>query len=473
MNNYLHPDVWADNCFEMLSQLLQESGVSAENVYALGTCGHAAYVALMDEEGKALCESACWFNGPHTHKDVKADREIAELKDKVGEERLVSIAAKSTSKEALGPMLMWYRNNHPEIYAKCRKAVYGKDYITYALTGRAVIDVSDASSTLIFDVEHRCWSDELVAAAGLDPAVLPDVCECSETVGYVTEEGAKRSGLKVGMRVVAGLTNKASIAIGGRAYKDGASVPAVSRSCNIVAATSKYVADPAGRASTYCSAVPGGYYVVCDTKTSGGALGWYGTTYHGDIFQLPKGKGGTPFAGLEELIKQSAPGANGVVFLPHLDGTGAPYYNDDAKGVFFGITPKTTEGDMLRAAMEATGFQTRDCMDYLDELGVKCDDNNYHMWGTAPYWQQVLAETTGRAAKIMAGGGPPVLGGAMMAAIGAGFCVNVEEAVELFCKDVITCEPTEKYREVYDHNYAVYKALCKALAPVYKLAAEK
>lgn len=467
---YANPDVWVDESFRLIREVLTQYSVDPADVVSIGTCGHPVYLALLGEDGRPCADSFYWLAGLSLH---ESGDELVRL---VGRDKLIRIAAKTpevlglgphpNGPLALGPMLLWLREHEPETFAKCKKVLYGKDYLNYVLTGRAVMDVSDASFTLLLDVKKRDWSEEILSDLALDRSLLPDAVECAEVIGRVTAEGAARSGLKEGTLVVGGLTNKAAIAITGKATKNGVTVPTV-KSCNVVAASEKYVCDPTGQAHTYCSAVPGEYFVMCDGANVGNDMVWFLETYHSDIFENMRGKRGAPLAKTEAYIKDVPAGANGVVYLPYAGGAGAPHPDKNAKGVFYGIGKDTTDADLTRAVMEATCYELRSVYEYLESLGIRCDENYYHMWGTAPYHSQMLADCTGKPALLARGGGP-VHGAAIVALAGSGECRDIYEAVDRFVREIDVTQPDAAAHEGFQQGYATYKKLYKALSTLFR-----
>ena len=111
------------------------------------------------------------------------------------------------------PKLLWLKKHEPENYAKIKKVLLPKDYISYRLTGNFCTDVSDASGTLYFDVENRCWSKPILEKFNIDENWLPRVLESDECAGNLKSELAKSLGL-ADVKVIIGAGDNAAAAIG-------------------------------------------------------------------------------------------------------------------------------------------------------------------------------------------------------------------------------------------------------------------
>lgn len=96
------------------------------------------------------------------------------------------------------------RKHEPELFARIRKVMLPKDYLNYMLTGVHCTDVSDASGMLLFDVEHKCWSPEMLELCGLNASQMARVFESYETVGTLKPDVARSLDLPKTVKVCAG-----------------------------------------------------------------------------------------------------------------------------------------------------------------------------------------------------------------------------------------------------------------------------
>ena len=94
------------------------------------------------------------------------------------------------------PSLLWLRENEPDRYERIRHVMLPKDYLRLRMTGEAASEYSDASATLLFDMKHSGWSDEILTAFDLPKEILPEIHEATEVAGQLTDSAAQEMGLE-------------------------------------------------------------------------------------------------------------------------------------------------------------------------------------------------------------------------------------------------------------------------------------
>src|SRR6202041_305212 len=136
--------------------------------------------------------------------DQRTEVECREITEKIGAARLIDLTANPALTNFTLPKIWWVQKNEPEIWARAGTILLPKDYIRLRLSGSRATDVADASGTLLCDVANRKWSRAMMEASRLNPDLLPSVFESSEVSGHVSEEGARATGLRAGIPIVAG-----------------------------------------------------------------------------------------------------------------------------------------------------------------------------------------------------------------------------------------------------------------------------
>src|SRR4029077_8505209 len=136
--------------------------------------------------------------------DVRTGRQCLNLTERIGAERLIQLTCNPALANFTLTKLLWTRDHQPERWSRVRSVMLPRDYVRLRLTGERATDVADASGTLLLDVARRRWSDEMLHAAGIDRAVLPELYESPDVCGKISAAGAKASGLTAGTPVVAG-----------------------------------------------------------------------------------------------------------------------------------------------------------------------------------------------------------------------------------------------------------------------------
>ena len=191
---------------------------------------------------------------------------------------------------------------------------------------------------------------------------------------------------------------------------------------------------------------------------SGGSISWFLDTV-----------GGGSAATLDGEAAATAPGADGITFLPTLSGSTAPRWNDAARGVVAGLSLNHGRGHLFRSVLEGCTFALRDIVDRLDAMGLAGSEIRVVGGGArSPFWLQMKADVTGRTVRVLQTDESTALGAAMLAAVGAGFVHDLDEAVERYVVvDDQHYEPDPTVRAAYDDAYGRYRRLFDAVEPTF------
>src|SRR5919204_6034327 len=222
--------------------------------------------------------------------DQRTGVEAAEIEERVGLARLVALTGNRALTGFTAPKLLWLQRHEPETFARIRRIVLPKDYVRLRLTGEHAIDAADASGTLLFDVAHRRWSDEVCAALGIPLEWLPPAHESTE---------------------IAGAGDQAAAALGVGIVEPGALSVVLGTSGVVFSVLPAYASDPEARAHTFCHAVPGGWHAMGVMLSAAGSLSWLRGVAGGSFDQLVAEAGRWPAR------------AQGFAFLPDLPGEAA------------------------------------------------------------------------------------------------------------------------------------------------------
>jgi glycerol kinase len=219
-------------------------------------------------------------------------------------------------------------------------------WLVWRLTGGRVhvTDRTNASRTMLLDLDTLAWSDELLALFGIDAAVLPRVVGSAEVVGEAELLGVTAP--------VAGIAGDQQAALVGQGCVERGEAKSTygTGSFVLVHAGGARPGAPAGLLET--AAAPAGYALEGAILVSGAALQW-----------LRDGLGVIAAAAESEALARSVESSGGVSFVPALTGLGSPYWRPDARGLVTGITRGTTRAHLVRAALEAIALQVADVLD--------------------------------------------------------------------------------------------------------------
>jgi glycerol kinase len=281
-----------------------------------------------------------------------------------------------------GTKLTWLAENEPSVWSGVSDgslAVGTVDsYLIARLTGGRlhVTDASNASRTLLFDIEAGQWSTELCSLFGVPPHALPEVVASTGVVGHT--DPAAFLGLSV---PIAGIAGDQQAALFGQAcFEAGAAKCTYGTGSFVLVNTGpRVVRSTAGLLSTVAWLSPSEgltYALEGSVFVTGAAIQW-----------LRDGLGLLDHAGQSEALARSVPDSGGVVFVPALTGLGAPDWDPDARGAMFGLTRGTTRAHLIRAALEAIAFEVRDVVDLMtaaESIARPGEEPSLHAVGGGP-----------------------------------------------------------------------------------------
>jgi xylulokinase len=421
------------------------------DIEGIGLSGQMHGVVLVDAAGRALGRSLIWCDG-------RTQDECDEITARVGAERLIELTANPALTGFSAPKLLWLRRHHPREYEQARRFLLPKDYVRLRLTGEYASEVSDASGTLLFDVAHRRWSDEVVRRLDIDPALLPPVFESPVPSGAVSAPVAAELGLRAGTPVVGGGGDQAAGAVGAGIVRAGSVSSTIGSSGVVFAYAAGPARDPRGRVHTFCHAVPGAWHVMGVTQGAGLSLRWFRDTL----------AGGTPYEALTEEAAGVPAGSDGLWFLPYLMGERTPHLNPRARGVWFGLTAAHTRAHLTRSVLEGVAYSLKDCLDVLIAMGVPVSEVRAGGGGgRSALWRQIQADVFGREVLSLQAAEGPAYGAALLAGVGTGAWSSVEEACAACVRVAGRTPPTAAARAVYERGHAVYRRIYEQVAPLF------
>lgn len=452
------PEDWWNAACATIRQVLDESGAAPDAVAGVGLSGQMHGLVMLDEAGAILRRSIIWCDG-------RTGLECEEITQRVGAQRLIDITANPALPGFTASKILWVRNHEPETYRRCAHILLPKDYIRYKLTGEFATEVSDASGMNLMDVPARSWSPEILGKLEIDPALLGRMYESCQVTGTVTPQAAAETGLAQGTPVAGGAGDNAAAAVGTGVVEAGKAFTTIGTSGVIFAHADQVTIDPRGRVHTFCSAAPGAWTVMSCTLAAGLSLKWLRDNFFREEMQTAAGMGVDPYFLMDKQAERVPIGARRLLYLPYLMGERSPLINENARGVFFGLSAIHTKYDMLRAVMEGVVYSQRHCLDVLREMGVSTSEMlACGGGGASPLWRQMLADVYGCPVKTVANKEGPALGAAILAGVAAGVYSDVAAA----CRHVIRINPPQLPDTVasarYEPYYRVYRSLYPALA---------
>jgi xylulokinase len=390
----------------------------------IGFSGQMHGLVTLDEAQKPLRPAILW-------NDQRTAAECAEIEERVGLARLIELTGNRAATGFTAPKLLWLRTHEPELYGRIAHILLPKDYVRLRLEGELAIDAADASGTLLFDVAHRSWSDEVLAALDIPREWLPPSYESTE---------------------IAGAGDQAAGALGVGIDEPGPLSVVLGTSGVVFGVLPGYGADPEARLHTFCHALPGTWHAMGVMLSAAGSLRWLRNVL-----------------GAEEavLVGEAAsrePGAEGLLFLPYLTGERTPHNDPAARAAFAGLTSRHDRGALTRAVLEGVAYGLRDSLELMQELGFAASVGRVSGGGArSELWSEIVATVLGIPLERTAVDEGAAYGAALLAGVRSGRFADAHEAVAQCVRVTGRIEPNPSWAKLYDEGYERFRALYPAL----------
>jgi xylulokinase len=442
------PADWWDGTVNSIKQVLQETGVSGDDVAAIGLTGQMHGLTLLDEAGEVLRPAILW-------NDQRTGAECDDIRARLGKANLIKITGNDALTGFTAPKILWVQKNEPEVYAKARQILLPKDYVRFRLTGTYATDRAGGAGTLLFNLANRDWSAEVLAALEIPAEWLPPTHEGPEVTGQVSAATAKITGLREGTPVVGGGGDQAAQAVGVGAVQPGIVALTLGTSGVVFASTDEAFVEPEGRLHAFCHAVPGRWHLMGVMLSAAGSLRWYRDTL------AP----GTDYDSLLAPANDVPPGSEGLLFLPYLTGERTPHPDPLARGAFVGLTVRHTQAHLTRSVLEGVAFGLRDSFELMKSAGLTEIKQVRVSGGGAksPLWRQILADVLNVELVTVNTTEGAAYGAALLAGVGAGAWADVDTACEASVKVTGSTSPQPETVAKYESFYNLYCELYPTL----------
>ena len=440
-------DWWAGVCGGMRELLV---GVDASQVAGIGCGGQMHGLVVLDADDAVIRPAILWNDG-------RTQEEVDYLNNEIGRDRLSALTANIAFAGFTAPKILWMKKHEPENFARIRKIMLPKDYINYMLTGVHCCDYSDASGMLLLDVQHKRWSQEMLAICGVSEAQMPRLFESFEVVGEVNTELAAELGLPEGVRVVAGAGDNAAAAVGTGVVGEGGCNLSLGTSGTLFISSKSFGVDPNNALHAFAHA-DGGFHLMGCMLSAASCNKWF-------CDEILKTK---DYAAEQTDITDDRLGRNHVFFLPYLMGERSPINDVNARGTFTGLTMDSSRADLVQAVLEGVAFAIRDSFEVARSLGLSIPRSWICGGGAkSPLWRKIFANVLGIPLDMVKTEQGPGYGGAMLAMVGCGVYASVQEAADALVELASTTEPDPELTARYEVQYQKYRRIYPALKSVF------
>ncbi len=441
------PADWWNAVCDGIPELLK--GFDASLVKGIGAGGQMHGLVVLDKDDNIIRPCILWNDG-------RTQPQVDHLNNTIGKDKLSQYTANIAFAGFTAPKLLWMKQNEPALFARIAKIMLPKDYINYKLTGTHCTDYSDASGMLLLDVQHKCWSKEMLKICGVLESQLPKLYESWEPVGTLTAEASRTLGLPQSVVVCAGAGDNAAAAVGCGAMGEGKCNISLGTSGTVFITSEKFGVDAKNALHSFAHA-DGGYHLMgCILSAASCNKWWMDNILHAEDYPAEQAS-----------IIPDKLGTNDVYYLPYLMGERSPHNDPAARGAFLGLRMDTTRADMTQAVLEGVAFAIRDCVEIARAQGITVTHSTLCGGGAkSPLWRQIMANVLDMTLQLPQTEQGPGYGGAMLAAVACGEYASVADCAEALVKIKSETKPDPKLVEKYNMRYAAWKQSYPALKPL-------
>jgi xylulokinase len=409
-------------------------------VTAIGLSGQMHGVVPTDKEGRPTRAALVWA-------DTRAEAELKRYQalPAIMLERLANPLVPGMA----GPLLCWLEHHEASSYQATCWALQPKDWLRLCLTDTVAADPSDASATLLYDLEADRWADDVIVALGLRRDLFAAISLSGGLAGTLTARAAETLGLSPGLPVATGAADTAAAALGTGLLAPGPIQLTMGTGAQLVQLCSEPRADPTRHTHLYRAADGANWYAMAAVQNAGLALDWVRRTLS---------------ASWDDVYKSAdavAPGAEGLTFLPYLTKERLHHRNPYSSGAFLGMRIDHQREHLLHAALEGIACGIRVAFEALPGANEATALRLAGGGSVHPAWRQMLADVLGRELVTVDAPAASGRGAALLGGIASGIWTDAAATEVVAPSTYVVASPSTR-QTAYDEVYARYLELSGA-----------
>ena len=447
-------NAWWESIKLTIDAAIKKSGIDKTEIVSLSVTNQRETIVPVDKEGNPLHNALVW-------QDRRTTDQVEFIKKKIGIDKIYETTGLTIDPYFSATKILWFKDKKPDIYQKAHKFLLVSDFIIHKLTGKYCTDFSNASRTMLFDINKLGYSDFIASELEIDLDKMPEAFESGCDIGEITSD---ETAFDKKTLVVTGAGDQQSAALGVGVVSPGEIKLTTGTGSFILAYLEKPKFDPQKRVLCSCAAVPGTWVQEASIFTSGAVLRWYRDQIGRAECEIAEKEGQDPYDVMTTEAAESPIGSNGIVLIPHFVGAGAPHWNPYAKGILFGLSLGHTRKDLYRAVFEGVAYEVKKNIEVFRDIGISPKELKLTGGGSrSDLWNQIISDVLGITCVRNAIEEATSLGAAILAASGAGLFPDIAKAAENLCKVdkkwIPDSQRHETYEKFYKFSYDFYKLL--------------
>lgn len=447
-------EVWKANV-KVIREVLGKSKIATEDIASIGLTAYGNGLVFTDEQIRPVYPII-------VSTDDRAERLCQRFKEEGIERKLFPYTRQTLWSAQPAVLLPWFKENNREVLERCRWILSMKDYLRYKLSGNVNSELTEASSTSLFNQDTRAYDIELFRILGIEDCFekFPRILESTAIGGYVTKKASEETGLKEGTPIAAGYFDIDANALASGILKDDElCLIAGTWSINeflIRDATSDYDK----RTNTATISYADGYYLMEDsTPTSAGNFSWY-------IEKIINGYGRNLsreqiYDMCNRMAEEKKPEDSDVIFVPYLFASAG---DPGARGAFLNMSAADDDASLVRAIYEGVVFSS---VHHVYNLKRPLSSFRIAKLSggitNSEVWSQMMADALQITIQTVSGSQIGAKGAAIGAGVACGLFSDLKEGVEKMVKQGKEYKPQKEYADIYRRKYKRYETALKAV----------
>jgi len=441
----------------VLSALREMNTRLQGQIDVIAVTSHGETLIPLNAQGEPLCHAIANF-------DTRAQRYVDFWKERINPLELFYLTGMPLHGMYTVNKILWLRDERPEIFEKTWKFTCVQDFIIFRLTQEEpVIDYSLASRTMMFEVERKEWSPQILSWVGLERERLSRLAPSGTVVGTLTPRLSEEWDLPRGIPIVTGGHDQPCGVLGCGVRERGEAMYGIGTSECVALNLGTIPSFTKGMLENsfccYPHVMEGCYITLAYIASGGSILRWFRDTLgYEEVLKADRENRDAYEVLLEDLPERPT----SLFLLPHFAGSGTPYLDEHSRGALLGLTLGTEKKEIVRAILESLSYEMKLNLDLFEDFGIPVKRLRVIGGGArSREWLQIKADILQKPLLTLDVSEAVALGTAMLAGKARGAFHHLDEAMaamvrerEAFMSSTLAPQYLPRYavyRKIYDH----------------------
>ncbi len=448
------PEEWWRNVKKIIPKLLCDGQIRAGQVGAVGVSGMLPALVILDGNDRVIRNSI-------QQSDGRSAAEVAELAQEVDTDAFTRKAGNGINQQLIAAKLRWLERNEPENFARIRTVFGSYDYINWKLSGTKAVEQNWALEAGFIELETGKLSTDLIELGHITADAVPPKRASHDIMGHISAEGAKETGLPVGIPIAGGAADHIASGFAAGIVAPGDVLLKFGGAADILISTSS--ARPDARMFLDYHLIPGLFMPNGCMASGGSALNWFVDKFAQGERLAADAASISLHRHLDLKAAETPAGADGVEIIPYFLGEKTPIHDPEARGIINGLSLNHNISHVWRALLEGFAYAFRHHIEVFADMGhpshrIIASDGG----SKSKIWMQICADVLQAPIQLLSGHPGSSLGAAWVAAIASGISHDWNGA-DKFVTYGDLVEPNQANAKLYDEGYRRFREVYQRL----------